>query len=309
MTILEITSVTKDSPGAGQFTAVGTYTTGEDEESARQQVTIGDFPEGNTAWFREVSVRDTVVRVYKLGATAVGLVFESLSLLARKIEGSLTWAPVIGTQPASAACVHASTAAGFTVAATSEDSNHTYQWQFLAKSSAVLTSNNTNVSNNDTVTIAGKTYTFKTALTPAEGEVLIGGSADASLLNLIRAVNHTGTPDTDYKCAAAHTLVVALAAVTAHTATFVAIGAGVTGDAYAFSKSAATLTVSGVTFTDSAWTNATGTLFECAFTNGTTATLTATPTTTALNGVAIRCAVASPGGTTNTDGAAVLTIT
>lgn len=80
----------------------------------------------------------------------------------------------------------------------------------------VLTSDNTNVANNDTVTVGYKVYTFKTMLTPAEGEVLRGGSADASLLNLIRAINHTGTPNTDYKCAAANPYVTAASSVTAH---------------------------------------------------------------------------------------------
>src|SRR4051812_26191113 len=70
--------------------------------------------------------------------------------------------------------------------------------------SDTLTSNNTNVTAADTVTVGTKVYTFRASLTPLEGEVLRGGSADASLLNLIRAINHTGTPDTDYKCAAVH---------------------------------------------------------------------------------------------------------
>jgi len=63
--------------------------------------------------------------------------------------------------------------------------------------------------NNDTVTIGTKVYTFKTVLTPAEGEVLIGGSLPNALRNLKSAINHKGTPDTDYKCAVAHTQVVA----------------------------------------------------------------------------------------------------
>lgn len=61
--------------------------------------------------------------------------------------------------------------------------------------------------NGDTVTINGKVYTFRTTLTPTEGEVLRGASAAAALDNLKAAINHTGTPDVDYKCAAAHTTV------------------------------------------------------------------------------------------------------
>lgn len=100
----------------------------------------------------------------------------------------------------------------------------------------ILTSDNTNVANNATVTIGNKTYTFKTALTPTEGEVLIGADADASLLNLIRAINHTGTPDTDYKCAAAHTQVAARAAVASHTLTIVALDWSVAGSTIALSE-------------------------------------------------------------------------
>ena len=114
---------------------------------------------------------------------------------------------------------------------------------------ATLTSNATNVSNADTVTVGNKTYTFKTALTPTEGEVLIGGNSNASLLNLIRAINHAGTPDTDYKCAAAHTQVTAAAAVTSNAFLITAITAGLTGDTLASTEAAATLSFVYTTFT------------------------------------------------------------
>ena len=61
--------------------------------------------------------------------------------------------------------------------------------------------------NGDTFTLDAKTYVFKTTLSsvPAvEGEVLIGASGDSALTNLVYAVNHTGTPGTDYSCAAVH---------------------------------------------------------------------------------------------------------
>lgn len=77
------------------------------------------------------------------------------------------------------------------------------------KATGTLTSDATAPSDGDTVTIDGKVYTFKTTLTPTEGQVLIGGSAAVALDNLKAAINHTGTPDTDYKCAAAHTSVTA----------------------------------------------------------------------------------------------------
>jgi len=90
-----------------------------------------------------------------------------------------------------------------------------------------LTSDNTNVSNGDTVTIGSKVYTFKTTLTSTEGEVKIGASADASLLNLINAINHTGTAGTDYYCAEAHPEVTAATSVTAHAFAITAIVAGI----------------------------------------------------------------------------------
>jgi hypothetical protein len=136
--------------------------------------------------------------------------------------------------------------------ADSSDSQPFYATGTMVKAVAAtvtLTSNNTNVANNATVTIGNKVYTFKTALTPTEGEVLIGADADASLLNLIRAINHTGTPDTDYSCAAAHTQVSAAASVTAHAFVITALVKGAAANAYATTETSATLTFSAATLT------------------------------------------------------------
>lgn len=79
-------------------------------------------------------------------------------------------------------------------------------------SSTVLTSNGTNPANNATITIGdvatgGKVYTFKTTLTPAEGEVFIGSNATTTMANLAAAINRTAGDGTLYKAAAAHSLV------------------------------------------------------------------------------------------------------
>lgn len=52
-----------------------------------------------------------------------------------------------------------------------------------------------------TVTVGGKVYTTQTALTNADGNVLIGASAAATLQNLKDAINLTGTPGTQYAAA------------------------------------------------------------------------------------------------------------
>lgn len=64
-----------------------------------------------------------------------------------------------------------------------------------AKATAVLTSDATAPSDGDTVTINGKTYTYKTTLSnPVQmDEVLIGASAAAALDNLKLAINQGGT--------------------------------------------------------------------------------------------------------------------
>lgn len=110
-----------------------------------------------------------------------------------------------------------------------------------------ITSNNTNVSDGDTVTIGGKIYTFKTTLTPTEGEILIGASADDSLTNLSHAINNSGgTPGTDYQVSDKSAWVTC-SAVSSHVLTFTSIGIGSVGNTTTFSKSASTLTTSGST--------------------------------------------------------------
>lgn len=103
------------------------------------------------------------------------------------------------------------------------------------KATSVLTSTGVIPADGDTVTIGANTYTFKAALTPTAGEVLRGANADAALLNLIRAINHSGTPGTDYANAGigavVHPTVSAATAVTAHAFLITALVAGSAGNA------------------------------------------------------------------------------
>ena len=73
-----------------------------------------------------------------------------------------------------------------------------------SKGTLTVTAGTHQIADGYIVTIDTKIYTFKTALTPTEGQVLIGATDTAALLNLKNAMNHTGTPGTDYSCAAAH---------------------------------------------------------------------------------------------------------
>lgn len=62
----------------------------------------------------------------------------------------------------------------------------------LAAAVTTLTSSGV-FGNTETVTIGGKVYTFQTALTNVDGNVLIGANQTASHLNLLNACNLTGS--------------------------------------------------------------------------------------------------------------------
>lgn len=126
--------------------------------------------------------------------------------------------------------------------------NKTYTFVETVKATQVLTSDATAPDDGETVTIGNKVYTFKTALTPTEGEVLIGISAATALDNLKAAINHTGTPDTDYKCAAAHTQVTATTNSDTQQ-TVEAILAGTAANAFATTETSAHLSWAAATLT------------------------------------------------------------
>lgn len=119
-----------------------------------------------------------------------------------------------------------------------------------AKATSTLTSTNTQVTAGDTVTlfdpISGVTevYTFVASPT-VEGDVHFVTNADTSLLNLIRAINHSGTPGTDYVKTAASSLVTAATSVTSHAFAVTSIWGGTNGNAIFTSETAATLSWTG----------------------------------------------------------------
>lgn len=94
--------------------------------------------------------------------------------------------------------------------------------------------------NGNTITIAGKVYTFQTALTNVDGNILIGASTAATLTNLTNAINASGgVPGTDYAAA-----MTANASVSASGATVVtAKSGGTSGNAIAMSTNIAGATV------------------------------------------------------------------
>ncbi len=98
----------------------------------------------------------------------------------------------------------------------------------------------------DTITLDTKVYTFKTTLTPTEGEVLIEGTLAAALDNLATAVNHSGAPGTGYSCAEAHPTVQATVNTDTQQ-TFQARTGGTAGNSIASTQVSAHTTFASVT--------------------------------------------------------------
>jgi hypothetical protein len=171
------------------------------------------------------SLGGTVTNTVLVGATADASLADLVSAINFGSGSGVTYSLVTSSNAAVFAY------AGATVAAT-----------------GTLTSTGTNVSNGDTVTINTTVYTFETSLSgTANGQIHIGGSADASLLNLINAINHTGTPGTDYVNAAVDPTVSAATSVTSHAFVVTALNSGASANTVVTTKSAATLSWGGST--------------------------------------------------------------
>lgn len=99
--------------------------------------------------------------------------------------------------------------------------------------SGVLTSDNTEVTDGDTVTIGSIVYRFKDTMAQAYDVKRHGTTADTTMGNLIKAINGTGSAGTDYFAGTvAHTLVSA-GALAAHAFTVTARTIGTAGNALA----------------------------------------------------------------------------
>ena len=103
----------------------------------------------------------------------------------------------------------------------------------------------TNASNNDTVSIGGQIYTFKTSLTAATtaNEVLIGTDAEASAANLAAAINKGTGGGTKYGSSTVkNAWAIASIGTTTTTVSLTASISGAAGNNIALSASAATAT-------------------------------------------------------------------
>lgn len=110
-----------------------------------------------------------------------------------------------------------------------------------------LTSDATAPSDGDTVTIGSKTYTFKTAIGSADGEVLIGGTAALALSHLKEAVNLTGSPGTNYTTATTANTQVSAEDLSATTLRFVALASGTGGNLIPSTETSSHLSFTGTT--------------------------------------------------------------
>lgn len=112
--------------------------------------------------------------------------------------------------------------------------------------SGVLTSDNTELTDGDTVTIGSIVYRFKDTMAQAYDVKRDGTTADTTLANLVKAINGTGTPGTEYFAGTiAHTSVTA-STVAAHATTVTARTIGAAGNLIAKDETSSHLDWDGV---------------------------------------------------------------
>lgn len=114
-----------------------------------------------------------------------------------------------------------------------------------ARASLVLTSDNTEVTDGDTVTIGTTVYRFKNTPAQAYDVKRDGTTADTTLGNLVKAINGTGTPGTEYFAGTIAHPDVTASAVTAHATTVTAKQPGTAGNAIATAETSSHLSWAG----------------------------------------------------------------
>src|SRR5258708_1346880 len=129
----------------------------------------------------------------------------------------------------------------------------------------VLTSDQTNVSDGDTVTVGTQVYTFKTALTTGNatpGEVLISTvDADHSLTNLAAAINGGAGAGTAFDSSTPVNTNVTSSAVASHALTLTSVAASGTYNAVATTETSSHLSFGATTLTGGVGGQATGLTF------------------------------------------------
>lgn len=111
-----------------------------------------------------------------------------------------------------------------------------------------LTSDGTNVTAADTVTIGAVTYTFRAAPTTVANEVKIGADAATTLGNLKKAINLTGVSGTDYGSGTVIHPTVTAGDITATTLKLHAKTGGTGGNSLTSTEASTHLSFPGATF-------------------------------------------------------------
>lgn len=112
--------------------------------------------------------------------------------------------------------------------------------------SGILTSDNTDVTDGDTVTIGTVTYRFKDTPAQINDVQRHGTTADTTLANLVAAINGSGTPGVEYFTGTVANPNFTSSTVSAHAITITAIVKGVAGNAFAKTESSSHLDWDGV---------------------------------------------------------------
>lgn len=119
----------------------------------------------------------------------------------------------------------------------------------IAFAGGTLTSNGTDVADDATIDIGGKTYTFKAAYSNTDGHVTKGASAAATLANLQAAINLGAGAGTLYAAAMTKNAYAYAPTVTATVLTLKSRTPGAIGNLIAIGTAPTNLTRSGALFT------------------------------------------------------------